>query len=103
MKFPNKVIIGGVPYAIWFDTDSFDSETEHLGCIKYKQCEIVISANMPEEIQMQTLIHEWVHGALFAIGYDDLRSDEKLVQNLAMQINQAFILKQEAENEQNPL
>ena len=96
---PDKIKIGGMPYKIFQTPDVFCSDTEHLGEIKYRECKININCNMPEEMKLQTLIHQWVHGELFAIGYDDLREDEKVVQNFAMQINQAFVLRQEASDD----
>lgn len=87
---PESINICGIPYMIKYCSDDFNTETEHLGAIYYKKCEISIAADMPDELQMQTLIHEWVHGVLFAIGYTELRSDEKFVQNLALAINQTF-------------
>ena len=91
---PASINICGVPYGVMVCPDVFDTDTQHLGEIEYKRCEIRIAADMPEAMQMQTLIHEWVHGALFAIGYDELRSDEKFVQNLAMAIRQTFQIKE---------
>ena len=92
---PGTINICGIPHSIKISSDDFNIDAEHFGTINYKKCEIHISSDMPEAMQMQTLIHEWVHGALFAIGYDDLRGDEKLVQNLAMAINQTFVIERD--------
>lgn len=90
---PESINICGIPYMIKYCSDDFNTETEHLGAINYKKCEINIAVDMPEALQQQTIIHEWVHGVLFSIGYDELRSDEKLVQNLAVAINQTFCVR----------
>ena len=49
---------------------------------------------MPEALQLQSLIHEWVHGALVMIGQNELTQDEVLVQCLAAAINQTFQFKE---------
>ena len=92
---PKKVLVCGIPYSVEIHEDQFNTDCNHFGAIEYKPCKIYISDNMPEAMQLQTLIHEWVHGALFSIGYDELRSDEKFVQNLALAINEAFCFKPE--------
>ena len=53
---------------------------------------------MPEEMQMQmqTLIHEMLHGMLVLIGQNELAQDEQVVQSLSMAINQSFKLKEDA-------
>lgn len=66
----------------------------HFGEIDYTNAAIKINRDMPEALQLQSLIHEWVHGALVMIGQNELTSDEVFVQCLAAAINQTFQFKE---------
>ena len=92
---PDKINICGVPYTVRCCDDSFQSDSLHFGEIKYEHGEIRINRAMPEQLKMQTLIHEWVHGALVMIGRNAEYEDENLVQCLAVAINNTFTLKEE--------
>lgn len=91
---PETINICGVPHTINLCEDVFDVD-RHFGQIDYAKAEIKINRDMPITMQMQALIHEWVHGALVMIGRNDETQDEQLVQGLAMAINQTFCLKSE--------
>ena len=75
--------------------DNFNTDC-HFGQIEYSKCEIRINKDMPEEMQMQTLVHEMLHGMLVLIGQNELSQDEQVVQSLSMAINQSFKLKEDA-------
>ena len=93
---PDKINICGIPYAIIACPDRFNSDCVHFGEIKWKQNEIWIAEDVAEDLQIQTLIHEWVHGVLFNTGFpEDVRQNEQLVQCLAMAIYQTFQIKGE--------
>jgi hypothetical protein len=94
---PNKVNVCGVPFKVRCCDDSFQSDTMHLGEIRYGKAEILINRDMDEEMKYQTLIHEWVHGALVMIGRNELTEDECLVQSLAAAINATFTIKGDKE------
>ena len=94
---PPEVKICGITHAVRVCEDCFNADASHFGEIEYAKCEIRINRNMPEEMQMQTLIHEMLHGMLVMIGQSELSQDEQLVQSLAMAINQSFRIK-EADN-----
>ena len=89
---PKVINVCGVPHAIKLVEDNFPGDS-HFGEIDYTKAEIHINKDMPEEMQMQTLVHEWMRAALVMIGYTLETNDEHLVQGLAMAINQTFDLK----------
>ena len=93
---PSKVKICGITHAVRLCEECFNADASHFGEIEYAKCEIRINKDMPEEMQMQTLVHEMLHGMLVMIGEVELSQDEKLVQSLAMAINQSFGLREEA-------
>ena len=91
---PSTVKICGIPHTVILCEDNFNTDC-HFGQIEYAKCEIRINKDMPEEMQIQTLTHEMVHGMLVMIGQSELSQDEQLVQSLAMAINQSFVLREE--------
>ena len=92
---PDKINICGVPFTVRCCDDSFTSDSLHFGEICYAKAEIRINREMPEPLKVQTLLHEWVHGALVMIGQNDLAENENLVQCLSMAINNTFQLKED--------
>ena len=92
---PSTVKICGIPHSVILCEDNFNTDC-HFGQIEYSKCEIRINKDMPEEMQMQTLVHEMLHGMLVLIGQNELAQDEQVVQSLSMAINQSFKLKEEA-------
>ena len=91
---PNTINICGIPYKITFGKNDYDP-TDQFGQIIYTKGEIIINPDMPEKLQMQTLIHEWVHGVLTLSGYNKETEDELLVNSLAIAISGTFRLKEE--------
>lgn len=91
----NKIKILGIPYEIKLCEDAFRADGTHLGEIDYVKSEIRINPDMSDAQMEQTLIHEFVHGALISLGYYDENNNENLVQGLAIAINQTFKLKEE--------
>ena len=92
---PDKINICGTPFTVRCCDDSFVSDSLHFGEIHYAKAEILINRDMPEALKMQTLLHEWVHGALVMIGRNAEAEDENLVQCLAVAINNTFQLKED--------
>lgn len=92
---PSTVKICGIPHSVMLCEDNFNTDC-HFGQIEYSKCEIRINKDMPEEMQMQTLVHEMLHGMLVLIGQNELSQDEQVVQSLSMAINQSFKLKEDA-------
>lgn len=92
--FPVSINICGIPYKVIFGKNDFEP-TSQFGQIIYTKGEIIINPNMPKELQMQTLIHEWVHGALTLSGHNKETEDELLVNSLALAISGTFRLKDE--------
>lgn len=70
--------------------DAFDSTEKHFGLINYEQCCIYINRAMPDELQKETIFHEFVHGVLLHIGEEDKSLDEKFVQTLSNALYQTF-------------
>lgn len=86
----DKINICGIPFKIELYEDRFISDAAHFGEIDHKNGVIKIASDMPVEIQDHTLIHEWVHGALYLLGFSEESGNEALVQGLATAINQTF-------------
>ena len=91
---PNEVNICGVPHRIIPVMDCF-TDKGHFGEITYTAAEIRINMEMPDALQMQTLVHEWLHGALVMLGFNEESENEKLVAGLSVAINQTFVLREE--------
>lgn len=89
---PSIINICGVPHTVMLCKDEFDIDS-HFGQIDYTQALIKINQDMPESLQQQTLCHEWLHGALVMLGFNDLSANEQLVQALSAAINQTFTVK----------
>ena len=96
---PKAINICGVPHEIKLCKDEYTATSVHFGEIDVKKCVIKIDPDMPEPMQMQTLMHEWLHGALVAIGQKDLIGDETLIQGLAAAMYQTFEVKLEQSKE----
>jgi hypothetical protein len=89
---PTIINICGVPHAVLLCKDEFDLDS-HFGQIEYTQALIKINQDMPESMQMQSLCHEWLHGALVMLGFNEQSQNEQFVQALSMAINQTFTVK----------
>jgi len=92
MVIPTCINICGVPHRVILKKDHFSADA-HFGEIDYTNAVITINEDMPPEMQSATICHEWLHGALVMLGYDDLTSDEKFVSALAAAINATFMFK----------
>lgn len=90
---PETITICGIPHRVMLVEDNFTMDS-HFGEINYTRAEIRINRDMPEELQVQTLVHEWLHGALVLLGRNEETQDEQLVQGLAAAINMSFLLKE---------
>ena len=91
---PDKINIVGVPYKVMLCKDNFVTDS-HFGEIDYTDATIKINQDMPEPLQMQALCHEWLHGALVMLGFNDQTQDDQFVQALSAAINMSFKLKEE--------
>lgn len=91
---PKAINICGIPYKIAYGKNAYDP-TDHFGQIIYTEGKIMINPDMPEELQMQTLIHEWVHGVLVLTGHNKETEDELLVNSLSLAIYETFKPKEE--------
>jgi len=89
---PSIINICGVPHTVCLCKDEFDIDS-HFGQIDYTQALIKINQDMPEPMQMQSLCHEWLHGALVMLGFNGHSQNEQFVQALSMAINQTFTVK----------
>ena len=93
---PEKVMICGIPHKVIMCDDDFNLDL-HFGQIKYEKAEIKINRGATEELQMQTLFHEMLHGMLMLIGRNEEAGDEGLVQGLANAMYQSFRLREDGE------
>ena len=92
---PKSINICGVPHSVVLCEDNFTIDS-HFGEIDYIKAQIKLNRAMPEPMQMQALCHEWLHGALVALGFNDETGNEQFVQALASAINQTFTPKEDA-------
>ncbi len=90
----NEINIVGVQHKVILFEDNFTVDS-HFGEIDYTKAEIRINKDMPEQMQMRALCHEWLHGALVMLGFNDQASDEQFVQALSAAINLTFAPKEE--------
>ena len=89
-----KVNICGIPHEVEIKDDAFTASEMHMGEIRYKECKIILSTGMNKDLEKETLIHEMIHGIFVHLGYNNMASDETLVQSLAQAINQGFDVKE---------
>ena len=92
MKIPDKLTIGGITYDIKIvDPQSLELLQTTIGHIWYEKNLIVISKDLNEDKQAQTLCHELLHGLFLAMGYAhdfDVKVDERFVDALASYLHQ---------------
>ena len=93
---PAKINICGVPHLVRLCKDNFIVDS-HFGEIEYTQALIKINQDMPEDMQKQALCHEWLHGALVMLGFNEQSQNEQFVQALSMAINLTFDFKEAKE------
>jgi hypothetical protein len=89
-----KVNICGVPHEIIECESNFDTDL-HMGQINYGDATIKINKNLAKPIYDVSLIHEWLHGALVMLGYNDQTQDEQFVQAMAAAIYGSFDIRLE--------
>ena len=90
---PDTIKICGVPHRVKLCEDNFTVDT-HFGQIDYAKAEIRINKDMPDAMQEQALCHEWLHGALVMLGFNDETSNEQFVQALSVAINNSFSIRE---------
>ena len=83
--------ICGIPHEIVECDDTFNNGD--CGMIDHITGKIKMNSKLSKEIWKETLCHEIVHGMLVHLGYNNLSSDETLVQGLANAIYQSFDIK----------
>ena len=81
MKIKNLKIMGS-NYKIE-EVEQIDKWQRLLGQIDYINQTIKIDKNIPEDLKMDTLIHEIIHGVLDKLGYVEINSDEQKVNGIA--------------------
>jgi Zn-dependent peptidase ImmA (M78 family) len=91
---PKNVNICGLLHEIIYEEDKFQIDDIKFGFIDYQNAKIYINSNVAEEVLVETLCHEIIHGILFHIGRQEMSDDEILVQALANAINQSFSVKE---------
>ena len=84
-----EINICGIPHTIKEYPNKFNVDT-HFGQIDHLACEIRVNAELNREVKKECICHEFVHGALVHLGYNDLHNDEQFVQAMGNAIYQAF-------------
>lgn len=91
---PKTINICEIPFKVKYGKNDYDPHSQ-FGQICYTRAEILINPEMPEELKMQTLVHEWVHGVLVLTGHDKETENELLVNSLTLAIYRTFKLRDE--------
>lgn len=89
-----KVNICGIPHKVIGYDDKFDANSLHMGQIDYKTGEILVNQDLADEIKIETICHEMIHGILTHLGYMEYSNDEQFVQALGNAIYQGFSIKE---------
>ena len=66
----------------------FVDAAETYGHWNSTKCEIFIAEGLTEQQEEQTFYHEFMHAALDSLGYNELSSNEQLVDQMASLIQQ---------------
>ena len=88
-----NVNICGIPHNVIYEKDRFQIDDIKFGYIDYANAKIYINEDIAEQLKIETLCHEIIHGILFHIGEQEMSEDENLVQALANAIYQSFDIK----------
>ena len=89
-----NVNICGIPHDVIYEKDRFQIDDIKFGYIDYANAKIYINEDIAEQLKIETLCHEIIHGILFHIGKQEMSEDENLVQALANAINQSFDIRE---------
>ena len=88
-----NVNICGIPHNVIYEKDRFQIDDIKFGYIDYANAKIYINEDIAEQLKIETLCHEIIHGILFHIGKQEMSEDENFVQALANAIYQSFDIK----------
>lgn len=80
-----NININGINYEVSYDNDIITADNS-IGQIKYNQQQIKLHKNIGDDVKLQTLMHEIIHGILYSNHYHDLNIDEEFVDRLATTI-----------------
>lgn len=84
MTIPEKVLLGGIPYAVErVDKNALGLRPKDAASI-YPGEQIIYLDDSGPDVTKVNFLHECVHGMLFGLGLQD--HDEKLVDGLAHQL-----------------
>lgn len=92
-NIPDKIKIGGITYDVvqkTADDDLQNGGESVCGEIIYSRQKINLSETLPKEFKECCLIHEIVHGILYAMAKEDLRKDEQFVEGFGQQLYQVL-------------
>ena len=84
-----KINILGLEYQIKI-VSTVDRHQALWGKINYETQEIVISSNISSQHQLQTIIHELLHGILTHLGYSNHSDDEQFVTAVSAALYQSL-------------
>lgn len=87
---PDKVKIGGIDYTVRRDCDRELSCASLDGEIRYAMQEIALKSNYEKQYTEQVFMHEIVHGIFSAIGRNELRKDETLIESFSQVLYQVL-------------
>lgn len=77
-----KVKIMATEYEV-VEVDQIDKYERLLGQINYSEQTIKIDKGISEDLKMETLLHEILHGVLEKLGLNDINDNEQKVQSIA--------------------
>jgi hypothetical protein len=91
-RIPDKIKIAGITYDVIQKNadDNLKPSGTVYGEIVYDRQKIVLEESAPKEFKECCLVHELVHGILYAMARHDLRSNEQFVEGFAQQLYQVM-------------
>jgi hypothetical protein len=89
-RAPASIRIGPIDFAVDVREDLREDDRALDGQIRYGETTIRLHADLAHQAQVQTLLHEVVHGMLTQMGRAKMCKDEELVDALAFSLYQVI-------------
>jgi len=91
VNIPTTFKIAGQPWKVEFDNDLLAKDGEYGHCHEVTNTIVLQNSGpIPHERVEATFIHELLHAIFHELGYDNLNTDEKLVNSLSTLLHQVL-------------